>query len=182
MGFIKNQHQVAKVNSDLSVASQAVSEHDSVRLPGNVDSRGLTNGQLYSALSIAGIEGISPYAPRSQNLEALARHVDGLKKAAGDKAVNDWLESKESAVQVYSSQIDQTQFAPTELDGLPLPRNQRVADLTPPQLTTLLTDAGIPGVSHDNGRRQNLEAYAAFLDGVRKPAEKAAVSKFAHGK
>jgi hypothetical protein len=97
MAFINRyakEDEVSKTNADGTRASQAVSEHDSIRLPNNVDSKSLTSGQLYNALVNAGVEGISPFSPRSENLAALAKHVDGLKKAAGDKAVNDWLASK----------------------------------------------------------------------------------------
>jgi hypothetical protein len=88
MRFLKYAQpgESVKTNSDGTVASQAISEHDAIQLPGNVDSRSLTNGQLYDALVNAKVEGISAYAPRSQNLDALAKYVDGIKEAAATKA------------------------------------------------------------------------------------------------
>jgi hypothetical protein len=138
MGFARyaKPGEVAKTNSDGTRADAALSPHDDIRLPGGVDSRSLTGGRLYSALEAAGVEGVSPYAPRSQNLDCLARHVDGIKQAAADQAVAAWLASKASAVQVYAPTVDQTANAATDqrLDSLPLPRGQSVKDLTGSQI------------------------------------------------
>jgi hypothetical protein len=112
-----------------------------------------------------------------------------LQKAAADKAVADFLASKaRPAIEGYLSTLDgaaaQTQISRTDpaLDSLPLPTGNQVSDLTPGELATLLVDVGVPNVSHSNGKRANLESYAAFLDGIKKPAIDAALAQFARGK
>jgi hypothetical protein len=182
--YLKVATDTGKVNSDLSVASQAVSEFDSLPIPHVADSRKLTNGELVRALQIAGIPGASPFKPRSENLAALNAYVEARKKAAIDQAMADWLASKASAVQTYAAETDQTQFTLTDpgLDSLPLPGGQSVRDITGPQLATLLSDCGISGVSHENSRRANLQAYKTVLDSIAKTAADAALAQFARGK
>jgi hypothetical protein len=159
MGYLKNETAIGKVNSDGTASSQAISAFDDVKLPGGVDSRSLTNGQLFNALANAGVEGISAYQARSQLLEALAKHVDALKTAAADKAVARWLErNARPAITGYYSTLDpkvqQQQHTATDphLDALPLPSGQPVKQLTSSELTALLIDVGVPGVSAAQGR------------------------------
>jgi hypothetical protein len=145
MGYLKNENAIGKVNSDGTASSQALSEFDSIRLPGNVDSRTLTNGQLFSALVAAKVEGISAYQPRSELLGQLAKHVQALADAAADKEVARWLErNARPAIAGYLSTLDgqqaQQQIARTEFDHLPLPSGNEINQLTPGELTNLLVD------------------------------------------
>jgi hypothetical protein len=185
MPFLKyaKPGDVAKTNADGSRADVALSPHDKIRLPGNIDSRTLTGGRLYSALEAAGIPGIHVDAPRSANLDALAAHVEKLKQDAVDSAVSKWLAANERpAIQNYYATLDpqaaQQQVTTTDphLDSLPLPvKGQSIKDLTNGELTALLLDCGVP-VSAEQGRRDVLAAYWNFLESIKKPAVDAAVA------
>lgn len=61
-------------------------------------------------------------------------------------------------------------------DGLPFPGAQKIQGLSAAEVTRLLLTAGVPGVSHSNGRDANLEAYEAHLDQIHKQAGEAAVA------
>jgi hypothetical protein len=180
---------IGKVNPDLTKSAHAISEFDGIKLPGNVDSRLLTNGALYNALEAAGVPNIHVDSPRSANLDALAAHVEKLKQDAATKAVDAWLASKaRPAIANYYATLDpkvaQQQVTATDphLDALPLPSGQPIKDLTNGELTNLLIEVGVPGVSAEQGRREVLAAYWDFLESLKAPAMAAAVAKFAAGK
>jgi hypothetical protein len=72
----------------------ARTEFDGLTLPGGKKPQDYGSGQLASLLVNAGVEGASHEKGRSDNLAAYAKHLDGIRKVAADKAVSDWVASK----------------------------------------------------------------------------------------
>ena len=68
--------------------------------------------------------------------------------------------------------------AHTVYDGEPWFDGKSIQSLDNSQVANDLIDAGVPGVSHTNGRQANLEAWHLFLEDLRKKAATQAVSKF----
>jgi hypothetical protein len=101
-----------------------------------------------------------------------------------------WLTSKERpAIANYYATLDpqvaQQQVTATDkhLDALPLPvKGQSIKDLTNAELTNLLIEVGVPGVSAEQGRREVLASYWDFLESLKQPAMAAALAQFARGK
>lgn len=54
--------------------------------------------------------------------------------------------------------------------NLRTPDGRRVDDVRPGELASLLIAARVPGVSHENGKFVNAEAYGAFIGSLRKTA------------
>jgi hypothetical protein len=82
----------------------------------------------------------------------------------------------------YWSEKDQklmpSAHASTGFDHLTLPGNKKPRDLSSADLARVLLAAGIPGVSHAQGREENLAAYAAHLEIMRKRAADNVVSEW----
>jgi hypothetical protein len=77
------------------------------------------------------------------------------------------------AKQFYDSgkaEMRSSQNTRTSYDHLPLPQGAKVVDLGNAQLASVLAARGVPGISHSNGREENLKAYAVHLDKIRKEA------------
>jgi len=62
------------------------------------------------------------------------------------------------------------------LGKLKLPDGRRVADVKGGELARILIREGVPGVSHENGRMKNAQAYAEYLDEIAKEAAAKAVT------
>jgi len=59
---------------------------------------------------------------------------------------------------------------------LTLPDGRVLDDVGGSELARILIQEGVPGVSHENGRQKNVEAYAAYLDAIEKEAAAKAVA------
>lgn len=67
-------------------------------------------------------------------------------------------------------------WAKTPHDALRLPDGRKVGDVH--RIEPILVALGIPGTSHEWGRAQNVEAYAAHLGGIHARAGAAAVAQW----
>lgn len=71
--------------------------------------------------------------------------------------------------------------AKTQHDALPLPDGRKVGEVGG-ELSGLLIKLGVPGVSHEAGRAQNIEAYAAHLAGIRQTGADKAQAEWLGGR
>jgi len=69
----------------------------------------------------------------------------------------------------------------TEYDDLPVPGGKKVPDLSNAELANVLLGLKVSGVSHKQGRTENLEAYKAHLDALRERAADSAVNAWLKG-
>lgn len=70
--------------------SHAKTLHDGLPLPGGRKVGGV-GGELVGLLVKLGIPGVSHEHGRGANIEAYAKHVEGIRKAGADKALAEWL-------------------------------------------------------------------------------------------
>lgn len=73
--------------------SYAKTQHDALPLPGG-RKIGDVGGELAGLLVKLGIPGASHEHGRAANVEAYAKHVEGIRKAGADKAMAEWLEGR----------------------------------------------------------------------------------------
>ena len=62
------------------------------------------------------------------------------------------------------------------LGKLKLPDGRELDAVGGGELARVLIQEGVPGVSHENGRQKNVEAYAAYLEAIEKEAAAKAVA------
>jgi hypothetical protein len=74
-----------------------------------------------------------------------------------------------------SGKLTPTNYAATLHDDLQIPGGRKIAECNNSELVSILTRAKVPGVTNNQGRAQNLEAYAAYLNGMGEAAGRAAI-------
>jgi hypothetical protein len=81
----------------------------------------------------------------------------------------------------HSPKKEPTHTANTEWDGLPFFGGRKIPDVPSAKLVNDMIAAGVPGVAPQNGRQENLAAYAKHLEQIRKSAGDGAVAAFLKG-
>lgn len=73
--------------------NNAQTGHDHLTLPGGKKPVELSTADLLRTLQAAGIAGVSANSGRDANMQLYAKFLAEIHKAAGDKAVADWLKA-----------------------------------------------------------------------------------------
>ena len=84
----------SKQSQSLVPQGATLTGYDGLTLPGGKKANELSSADLARVLQGAGIPGVSAANGKTANMEIYSRFLGEIHKAAGDKAVADWLATK----------------------------------------------------------------------------------------